>query len=170
MDTTFLSRIVTGQLGSSQKQANEEWIGLAPPSCLCSHQPHLQLRNAHLMIDLLLIPPLVLGHCDVGQLYLQLQHLPHLLPRRGWLSTQQHPQLLHVVQVGSEHLSRPWVSPRAQQQVLPKPGRVCSGLHLCSPSLLMPLLTEASLDDPVLFLSYCLPTPARILVVYLYTC
>lgn len=56
------------------------------------------------MIDLLFITPLVLGHSDVSQLYLQLQNLLHLLPGGGWLSTQQHAQLLHVVQVGSKHL------------------------------------------------------------------
>lgn len=76
-------------------------MSLAP--CLA----HLQLRDAHLVIDLLFIAPLVLGHSDVSQLYLQLQNLLHLLPGRGWLSTQEHSQLLHVVQVGCKHLRRP---------------------------------------------------------------
>lgn len=77
------------------------------PAVPVPHWPHLQLGDAHLAIDLLLVPALVLGHRDVGQLYLQLQHLPHLLPGGGWLSAQQQPQLFHVVQVGGEHLSKP---------------------------------------------------------------
>lgn len=77
------------------------------PAASVPRPPHLQLCDAHLMIDLLLVPPLVLGHCDVGQLYLQLQHLPHLLPCGRGPSAQQYPQLLHVVQVGSKDLSKP---------------------------------------------------------------
>ena len=88
------SWVVRAKAGPSQ---------LSPAPCL----PHLQLRNAHLVVDLLLVAPLVLGHCDVGQLYLQLQHLLHLLPRGGGPPTQQQPQFLHVIQIGSEHLSRP---------------------------------------------------------------
>ena len=118
--------------------------------------PHLQLCDAHLVVDPLLIPPLVLGHRDVGQLYLQLQHLLHLLPRGGWMSSQQHSQLLHVVQVGGKHLSRPQVILRAQQQVLPKAKMTILAAtpahHLfCRPSSLsrlQTLLVEAFLDDP----------------------
>lgn len=39
---------------------------------------HLQLSNAHLVVDLLVIPPLSLGHGDVGQLGFEVQHLLHL--------------------------------------------------------------------------------------------
>lgn len=65
---------------------------------------HLQLSDGDLVVDLFFIPSLILGDGDVGEHRLKLQNLLHLQLRGGPLTSQQHPQLHHVVQVGHQNL------------------------------------------------------------------
>lgn len=67
-------------------------------------QPHLQLRDGDLVVDLLFVSPLVLWDGDVGKRCLKVHNLLHLSLSGAPLAPQQHPQLHHVVQVRHQHL------------------------------------------------------------------
>lgn len=66
---------------------------------------HLQISYGYLVVDLLLVPPLVLRHCDVSQRRLKVQNLLHLNSGGILVSSQQQSQLDHVIQVSLQHLN-----------------------------------------------------------------
>jgi len=88
------------------------------PSLHVSQLGYLQLSRRHFVVDEFLVPALLLGDGDVGQRRLKVQDLLHLGPD-GVLgpSSQQLPQLDHVVQVSRQHLRDP--APHFHQQLLP---------------------------------------------------